>query len=350
MRKLLILLMLILPFVSYCQSQSFEVFGTITGTYNSRVYLFYNDNYKQKDSISAEIKDGKFYIKATAALPIQGRFHLDQQSYIQDVYLDGKMIFLSCTNRIQVHGRDKDTINDFRITGVKGSKTENLKRGFEDWLTALKSSGKTEEEKNKLYYDRLYAFARQNPKTKVSPYLIGKASSLRYSQIKTLSRLIDSTLFTTFEGKGITKLLNSLDKAKNKAVGNTFLDVVLQDAAGASFDIKELRGKFVLVDFWASWCGPCRKAFPELKELYDTLKGKDFVIIGISLDKNKDQWKAALSKEGLPWKQLIDEKGFNGQLALYYDIEAVPTGFLLDKEGRIMGTDLTIKEILEMIE
>ena len=146
---------LVSPVFFFGQDQTFEIFATISGEYNSKIYFFYDGNYRKKDSISAEIKNGKFYFKATASLPIQARFHLDQQSYIQDVYIESKKTYLTCTNKLEHYGENKDTMNIFTITKVKGSKSEYLKRSFENWLSVLKVSDKPEEEKNQAYYDKL---------------------------------------------------------------------------------------------------------------------------------------------------------------------------------------------------
>ena len=340
---------LLLPAIAFGQSQTFEVFGVIKGEYNSKMYFFYEGNYRQKDSICTEIKDGRFYFKATAHLPIQARFHLDQQSYIQDVYIESKKTYLNCSNKIDIYGNDKDTSNMFFITKVAGSKSETLKREFENSLAILKASGKSEEEKSQEYYEKLYDFIRKHPKNKVSPYLLGKASMLRYSQVSALNDLIDSSLYRTFEGKGVAKLLNSLDKTKNKSIGTASLDVTLNDSSGTMVSTKDFRGKIILIEFWASWCKPCREANPGLKALYSNLKDRDFEIIGISWDKDWAKWKQAIIKDGLPWKQVIDEKGKYGDLGSYYDLEAIPDNILIDKDGKILGVGLSQKEIEEIV-
>lgn len=341
------LLILLLPTLAFGQRQSIEIFGTMSGAYNGKLYLFFEGNYRQKDSISAEVVNGKFHISAAAALPVQARFHLGRHSYIQDVYIDSDTTYLTCSNKLDIYGKDNDTLNMFTVVEVAGSQTESLKREFENGLATLKGSNLSEEEKNQEYYDRLHNFVSNHRQSKLSLYLLGKASSLRYAQVYELSTLVDSTMKSSYEWKGIPKLLNSLDKSKNKAIGAAFLDVTLKDGLGASFNTKDLRGKFVLVDFWASWCKPCREAHPALKSLYSRWKGKDFEILGVSFDKEADSWRKAIIKDGLPWKQVMDENGFYGELGKHYDIDAIPQSLLLDREGRIIGVGLSVAEVEE---
>lgn len=348
------LLRLSIPFLllsasAFGQSQTFEVFGTIKGEFNSKIYIFYEGNHKQKDSIGAEIKDGKFYFKATAHLPIQARFHLDQHSYIADVYIETKKTYLNCDNKIEVYGNGKDTLNMFFIYKVTGSESETLKREFEKDLAILKASVISEEEKSEAYYKKLNDFIRRHPKNKISPYLLGKASMLRYSQVSTLNALIDTSLYSTYEGKGVVKLLNSLDKTKNRSIGTVFLDVTLKDTSGMIVNTKDFRGKFILVEFWASWCKPCREANPALKALYSIFEGKEFEIVGVSWDEDWTKWKQAIIKDGLRWKQVVDEKGKYGDLGSYYDLEAIPYNILIDKEGKILGVNLSPKEIEQIV-
>ena len=338
------------PLFSFCQNKPFEIFGTITGNFKGKIYLFFDGNYKQKDSISSEIIGGKFYFAGTAPMPIQARLHMDQQSLICDLYIDNSRTEVKCTTRIDVYNEGKDTLNMLSVVSVKGSTTDKLKSEFEILLKKINKSKLLDEEKREAYYRHLSVFIKKHPKSKVSPYLLGKASSLFYSQVKQLSSFIDTSLNKTFEAKGVTRLLNQLDKSKNSAIGVVFNDAVLKDSSGHEVDTRQFRGKYTLIVFWASWCGPCRAEHPDLNILYTKYKDKGFEMIGISLDVDKEKWKKAMLKDLLHWTQVIDSDAFNGDLAKYYGIEAIPVNFLLDKEGKIVGVSLTPKEIESTIE
>ena len=232
---------LLVPLFSFCQNRPFEIFGTITGNFNSKIYLFFDGTYKQKDSISSEIKDGKFYFKGKATMPIQARLHMDQQSFISDVYIDNSHTYIKCTTKMDITNNGQDTLNMLGILSVKGSATDKLKSDFEAWLLNLKKSKANDGEKREAYYQKLAAFIKKHPKNKVSMYLLGKASTLSYSQVKELNSLIDTSLNKTFEAKTVKSQLNQLDKSKNYAVGVGFQDFVLRDSSGNEIDTKQFK-------------------------------------------------------------------------------------------------------------
>ena len=113
--------------------------------------------------------------------------------------------------------------------------------------------------------------------------------------------------------------------------------------------LSSLRGKIVMIDFWASWCGPCRKENPNVINVYKKFHAKGFDIIGVSLDDNAEKWHDAIVKDGLPWHHVSELKGWDSEVAKVYGVDAIPFTVLLDKEGKILAKGLRSKNLEEKL-
>lgn len=116
-------------------------------------------------------------------------------------------------------------------------------------------------------------------------------------------------------------------------------NIALTDVKGGMKKLSDQKGKVVLVDFWASWCGPCRKANPSLLKMYNKYKQNGFEIFGVSIDDDKAAWKRAITRDKITWIQVNDHGGWDGPVATAYKIEQIPTSYLLDKSGMIVAVD-----------
>ncbi|MEL6864507.1 MAG: TlpA disulfide reductase family protein [Bacteroidota bacterium] len=145
----------------------------------------------------------------------------------------------------------------------------------------------------------------------------------------------------------IVALEKKVEQASQFAIGAVAPDFTLNTPQGEAMSLSDLRGKVVLVDFWASWCGPCRKENPNVKRLYDRYKDKGFDIIGVSLDRKKDSWLKAIEKDALPWHHVSDLKGWSNRVAKQYSVSSIPQTVLLDPEGKIIAHNLR-GEVLAM--
>jgi peroxiredoxin len=131
-----------------------------------------------------------------------------------------------------------------------------------------------------------------------------------------------------------------LKRIKGISVGDVAPDFTLNSPEGTSISLSSLRGKYVLIDFWAAWCGPCRMENPNVVRMYNKYKDKGFTIYGVSLDDNRDAWLAAIKKDGLPWTHGSELKKWNSGVAQAYGVNAIPATYLLDKEGKVIAKNL----------
>lgn len=141
----------------------------------------------------------------------------------------------------------------------------------------------------------------------------------------------------SYYGKKMQELVGKL---KGTSLGQPAPDFTLNDPGGKPVSLSSFKGRVTLVDFWASWCGPCRAENPHVVEAYQAFHGKGLEILGVSLDEDAEQWKKAIEKDGLTWTHVSDLKGWSSSAAALYGVQSIPANFLLDKEGRIIARDL----------
>lgn len=132
--------------------------------------------------------------------------------------------------------------------------------------------------------------------------------------------------------------------------GQPAAEIALPSLAGDTLRLSSLKGKVVLLDFWASWCGPCRVANRGLVKFYPKYRDKGFEIFSVSLDNDREDWKKAIKKDKIGWLQVNDGGGWEAPTALNWYINAIPTTFLIDKEGRLVAMDLEGKDLEKAVK
>lgn len=187
-------------------------------------------------------------------------------------------------------------------------------------------------------------FAKSHPASVVSAYEVFTNFSYnpRAGLIDSLYKALDTTIRATYFGKLIQQ---TAEKAKLTAIGNPAPDFANNDVNGKPILLSSLRGKYVLLDFWASWCGPCRLENPNVVKAYHKYHDKGFDIYGVSLDDTKTDWVQAIKKDGLDWTQVSDLKGWQASAASLYGVKGIPMNYLLDKNGIIVAKGLRGDEL-----
>lgn len=140
--------------------------------------------------------------------------------------------------------------------------------------------------------------------------------------------------------------------ARNERIkeGQPAPDFTMADTTGQNLALSSLRGKYLLIDFWASWCGPCRRENPNVVKAYNKYKDKNFAILGVSLDNSKEKWLEAIKTDGLAWTQVSDLQGWENAAAQLYNIRSIPSNVLLDPDGKIIARNLFEKDLMNKLD
>ena len=314
--KYLLLFMLALSINAKAQtSQKVNLSGSVDNSKIEKVYLQKYENKTYVTIDSSEIKDDRFSFSKSIVLPeIYGlSFTSDVDnpftSYL--IFLDNGIINVKL-----------DSIDDFKNTIVDGSKEQLLYENLLNDSVDIKD------------------VARKHPKSIAALYIFYRYYSYKMSpsDIRSTIALFDKSLQTSTYAKAMYDLAKTISEVDTDKQAPDFIAFTSNNEEVHPLTLAK-RG-YLLIDFWASWCPPCRKENPNLVKTYAEFKNKGFSIVSISLDSSVELWKKAISKDNLEWTQLIDRKAWNGDGIKKYGIRLIPSNFLIDSNGKIIAKNL----------
>jgi len=359
MKKILLIALACLPAAAFAQAGHFTIEGSL-GSYNApaKVYLQYHP--KDKDiTDSAMVVNGKFKFTGQAgADPVEAMlsFNATGNGFSYD---DIKRIFLE-NGVIAVTGADhlKKAIAGGTPANIDNEKLSiqlaTVAAAMDDLLAKQKIASEQERQSpefQKSIYKLFKEIAQQqdlaeakfiaeNPDSYISLFTLDRyAYGADYKEVAPLFDGLSARLKQTAMGR---HLADRLPHIKAIAMGAIAPEFAEPDTSGKMISLSSLRGKYVLIDFWASWCTPCRAENPNVLKSFNLYKGKNFTVLGVSLDGpgEKNNWLAAVRQDNLPWTQVSDLNSWYGKAAVLYSIIGIPQNFLIDPSGKIIAKNL----------
>lgn len=366
MKKLL--LFLLIPGFSLAQTgKEFKLKGQLNLTKQADwVYLRYSSG-DQYLTDSTQVKNGAFGFEGRIPEPTVAGLVVKYAKKEGEEKAEREVIQLFI-EPAKMELVAKDSLKGYSLTGSRGEKDfeELMKKqqgydfgplytAYSDYQKKGDKEGMDKVEKqiddlqNKLNEEVYLGFLKSNPGSPVALFALKQYAGYDIDAAK-VEPLFKNLPATEKAWPSAVAFKERIDIAKKTGIGNYAMDFTQNDTLGKPVSLSSFKGKYVLVDFWASWCGPCRRENPNVVKVFNKFRDKNFTILSVSLDQpaGRDKWLEAIHKDGLTWTHVSDLKFWDNAVAKQYGIRAIPQNFLLDPQGKIIaknlrGEDLDVK-------
>lgn len=370
MKKIILALFCLFPLGGIAQS-NYTISGKISGIkIPANAYLERVKNEAWKVVDSTEVKNGTFHFKGSLKEPEAviirikriGVTELNGYNDQFDFFLENSNIVINATDSIKnaiISGSETDRENKQLAALEKPflNKIDTINKRFSSHNP---NAANETQEARKLAGDSLNSyvasirtinmrFVETHLNAFMGLYIFNYfilGPKFDPAGMEPLFHKFSPQLLSSEMGKSIAQ---KIETAKHGQVGIKVIDFTQNDINGEPFTLTSLRGKYVLIDFWASWCGPCRAENPNVRKAYQALKNKNFEIVSVSLDQSKGLWLEAINKDSMPWINVCDFKGWKNDAAVLYGVHSVPQNFLIDPKGVIVARDLRGEDLTEKL-
>lgn len=302
-----------------CQQapKGYVINGEIEGMSEGKVYLKSFRNKMFFDVDTADVQNGKFTFEGEVDQPLLFGLATDEMDYPVQLFVENTPM------NVRI-GADGETMK-VEHSPVNDVFQGNAQKVFEEGYN-------------------IDSLITKYPDSPAAAYLLYRyfTYQLPLEQLKATRAKISPALATS---PYVTDLDGIITRLENVQIGKTAPEFTLPDTAGVEVSLSDFRGKYVLLDFWASWCPPCRRENPNVVKAYQEYKDKNFTIIGISLDNNKAKWLKAIQDDHLTWTHVSDLKYWDSEIPALYGVRGIPANVLLDPDGVIIAKNITGEEL-----